>query len=251
METVLVSRDDAGVVTLTLNRPEKKNAIDTRMWHEILSVLDEVAESRDDRVLVVTGAGDAFTSGADLTGPGAGDVAQGVGTALHAMRLVGRCALRLHDLPKPTIAKVGVAVHQRHCVGEAGRDRGGGVEEPLGAEIGEDEGEPGPQLVRDVSRTGPEAVAAREVDPHVAVEVTHGEAGVVEPAEQRLMGEVERRASEVPALFGRMDADDRHVAGLQRRPPPASAATGRGRGGDDQRVDGEHAVGPNDERVQV
>jgi len=108
---VLVSRGDSGVVTLTLNRPEKKNAIHTEMWHEIIDVLDEVAESRDDRVLVITGAGDAFTSGADLTAVGAESAVQGAGGALHSMRIVGRCALRLHDLPKPTIAKVnGVAV---------------------------------------------------------------------------------------------------------------------------------------------
>jgi enoyl-CoA hydratase/carnithine racemase len=110
-DAVTVERDDEGVVTLTLNRPEKKNAIDTPMWHELLEVFDEVAESRDDRVLVITGAGDAFTSGADLTAMSPEDVTQGAGAALHAMRLVGRCALRLHDLPKPTIAKVnGVAV---------------------------------------------------------------------------------------------------------------------------------------------
>ncbi len=112
---VLVHRDDDGVVTLTLNRPEKKNAIDTPMWHEILDVLDEVADARDDRVLVITGAGDAFTSGADLTAMGAGEVAQGAGAALHAMRLVGRCALRLHDLPKPTIAKVNGAAVGAGC----------------------------------------------------------------------------------------------------------------------------------------
>lgn len=110
-ETLTVSRDDHGVVTLTMDRPEKKNAINNRMWLELTAVFDEVADSRDDRVLVITGAGDAFTSGADLSRSEAGDLSSGVGTALHSMRLVGRCALLLHDLPKPTIAKVnGVAV---------------------------------------------------------------------------------------------------------------------------------------------
>jgi 2-(1,2-epoxy-1,2-dihydrophenyl)acetyl-CoA isomerase len=111
MSHVLVKRDDRGIVTATLNRPEKKNAIDAAMWQELIDLFDEVAASRDDRVLVITGAGDAFTSGADLTGSGATDMTQGVGAAMHAMRLVGRCALRLHELPKPTIAAVnGIAV---------------------------------------------------------------------------------------------------------------------------------------------
>jgi 2-(1,2-epoxy-1,2-dihydrophenyl)acetyl-CoA isomerase len=111
MAAVLVKRDGDGVVTVTMNRPEKKNAIDGDMWNGLIDVFDEVAASRDDRVLVLTGAGDAFSSGADLTGAFAAEVADGVGAALHSMRLVGRCALRLHDLPKPTIAAVnGVAV---------------------------------------------------------------------------------------------------------------------------------------------
>jgi enoyl-CoA hydratase/carnithine racemase len=113
METLLVTRDDHGVVTVTMNRPEKKNAMSTTMVRELTEVFDEVAISRDDRVLVLTGAGDAFTSGADLT-PGKGEenaANGGVGTALHSMRLLGRMILRLHDIPKPTIAAVnGVAV---------------------------------------------------------------------------------------------------------------------------------------------
>jgi 2-(1,2-epoxy-1,2-dihydrophenyl)acetyl-CoA isomerase len=112
-ETLLVSRDDHGVVTVTMNRPAKKNAMSVEMVLELTQVFDEVADSRDDRVLVLTGAGHAFTSGADLT-PGTGEDAfgaGGVGASLHGMRRLGRCLLRLHDLPKPTIAMVnGVAV---------------------------------------------------------------------------------------------------------------------------------------------
>jgi enoyl-CoA hydratase/carnithine racemase len=110
LETMIVERAD-GVVTMTLNRPEKKNAVNGRMWRELAAVFDEVADSRDDRVLVVTGAGDGFCSGADLTDPDAGGNLQGgVGAGLAQMRVVGRAALRLHELPKPTIAAVnGVA----------------------------------------------------------------------------------------------------------------------------------------------
>ncbi|MGQ0803542.1 MAG: enoyl-CoA hydratase/isomerase family protein [Actinomycetota bacterium] len=110
METVIVERS-GGVVTLTLNRPEKKNAINRVMWRELIQVFDEVADRADDRVLVITGAGDGFCSGADLTDTGNSDELQGgVGASVRQMRVVGRAALRLHELPKPTIAAVnGVA----------------------------------------------------------------------------------------------------------------------------------------------
>ena len=110
METVIVERS-GGVVTLTLNRSEKKNAINGVMWRELIEVFDEVADSADDRVLVITGAGDGFCSGADLTDAANTDELRGgVGASVRQMRVVGRAALRLHELPKPTIAAVnGVA----------------------------------------------------------------------------------------------------------------------------------------------
>ena len=100
MESIVVERGD-GVVTLTLNRPEKRNAVDAGMWDGLLAVLTDVAERPSDRVLVVTGAGGAFCSGADLSDPAL--LSQPARTR---MRRLGQVALALHRLPKPTIAKV-------------------------------------------------------------------------------------------------------------------------------------------------
>jgi 2-(1,2-epoxy-1,2-dihydrophenyl)acetyl-CoA isomerase len=59
---------------------------------------------------VITGSGDAFCSGADLTSAAEGDAPNGAGASVASMRIVGRAALRLHELPLPTIAAVnGVA----------------------------------------------------------------------------------------------------------------------------------------------
>ncbi len=101
METLLVERD-RGVVTVTLNRPEKKNAANGQMWDDLLAVFAEVAETDSDRVLVVTGAGGAFCSGADLS-----DTSALTRNGLARMRHIGSVALALHRLAKPTIAKVG------------------------------------------------------------------------------------------------------------------------------------------------
>jgi len=64
-QTVLFEHAD-GVATLTLNRPERRNAMNRTMLAEIQSVLDAVESDDAVRALVVTGAGGAFSSGFDL-----------------------------------------------------------------------------------------------------------------------------------------------------------------------------------------
>ena len=106
METLIVDRAPNGVVTLTLNRPAKKNAMNMAMFNELLAVFREVNDAPADRVLVITGAGDAFCSGADL-GDRGGDTRH----PLLRLHWVADIALALHRIPKPVIAKVnGVAV---------------------------------------------------------------------------------------------------------------------------------------------
>ncbi len=105
LETLIVDHQD-GVATVTMNRPARKNAANSTMWRELLETFEEVAADREVRVMVLTGAGDAFCSGADLSG--AGGVAGRAGDPyLLQMRALGDVALRLHRLEKPTIAKVG------------------------------------------------------------------------------------------------------------------------------------------------
>ena len=104
-DTLIVERA-SGVVTITMNRPERKNAANGTMWSELQVVLEDAATDRDVRALVLTGAGGAFCSGADLSEPA--DVAGRPGDPyLVQMRALADLALRLHRLPKPTIAKVG------------------------------------------------------------------------------------------------------------------------------------------------
>ncbi len=106
METLVLERADNGVVTLTLNRPERKNAMNAAMFNELLGVFREVDASTTDRVLVITGAGDAFCSGADLS-----DLGSDKRHAMQRLHWVADIALALHRIPKPVIAKVnGVAV---------------------------------------------------------------------------------------------------------------------------------------------
>jgi enoyl-CoA hydratase/carnithine racemase len=103
-EPVLLSEDSDGVRTLTLNRPRRKNAISPELWIALRDALHAAGRDRGVRALVITGAGGAFCSGADI----------GIPDDIHPKYKLQRLtdvALALHELPMPTVAKVtGVAV---------------------------------------------------------------------------------------------------------------------------------------------
>lgn len=92
---------DGGVARLTLNRPEKRNALSLELLEELQVALEEIAAS-DARVVVLEGAGPAFSAGHDL-----GEMS-GRDEAFYE-RLFDICSVvmqRLHTLPQPVIAKV-------------------------------------------------------------------------------------------------------------------------------------------------
>lgn len=89
---------------MTIDRPDRKNAIPTDGWPDLTAAFEEFEHS-EDRVLVVTGAGGEFCAGADLDRErfsGGGSVVDGH----RRMKVVGRAATALHRLTKPTIAAV-------------------------------------------------------------------------------------------------------------------------------------------------
>jgi 2-(1,2-epoxy-1,2-dihydrophenyl)acetyl-CoA isomerase len=107
---LLVTRDK-GLVTLTLDNPETKNSLDAPLWDSLSASLREIAETPEDRAVMLTGAGGNFSSGASLSGGLSGSAAPDARPVIEAMRAMGDILLRLQSLPKPTIAKVdGVAV---------------------------------------------------------------------------------------------------------------------------------------------
>jgi 2-(1,2-epoxy-1,2-dihydrophenyl)acetyl-CoA isomerase len=118
----LVERSD-GLVTVTFNRPHKKNAVNGANWADLGQVVAEVARNPRDRALLVTGAGGNFSAGADLSGAGQDGHSSGEEggesgltghqpqAIIHEMRAVGEILRELQRLPKPTLAVVdGVAV---------------------------------------------------------------------------------------------------------------------------------------------
>lgn len=95
---------EAEFATITLNRPEKRNAISAAMIQELLAALDEV-EASPTRAVILTGAGKAFCSGMDLDALAA-IAQQSPEQNLEDSRRTARMFRRLWSCPKPLIAAV-------------------------------------------------------------------------------------------------------------------------------------------------
>jgi enoyl-CoA hydratase len=143
-ENILIEKRD-GIAILTLNRPERLNAVNGTLHSELSTVFDDVQADGDVRVAVITGAGRAFCAGGDF-GPGRDFVSK---TGRSMMQEARRIVDTILDLEKPLIAAV-----NGHAVG-------------LGATVA---------LCCDV------VIAARSAkigDPHVKMGLTAGDGGAV------------------------------------------------------------------------
>lgn len=93
----------AGVATITLNRPDALNAVDSALSQGLLDALAQAEADPQVRAIVLTGAGRGFCTGLDLKEMG--DVRQASGRAI-LERLFHPALLKLRSLPKPVIAAV-------------------------------------------------------------------------------------------------------------------------------------------------
>ena len=104
LKTLKIDRAD-GIVTITFNRPEKKNALNPQLHREMLEILRELRDDWSTRIIVLTGAGDSFCAGQDLKE----FFAETHGKPEESQR-VTRLAMEWGELlrlmTKPTIAKV-------------------------------------------------------------------------------------------------------------------------------------------------
>jgi 2-(1,2-epoxy-1,2-dihydrophenyl)acetyl-CoA isomerase len=104
---------DGHVSTVTIDRPDTKNACTGDMWVAIGETFRRLSYSGT-RAIVLTGAGSDFCAGADLSGAGGsggGSSSGPMGNQLAGMRVLGDAVVAVHGCPVPTIARVdGVAV---------------------------------------------------------------------------------------------------------------------------------------------
>ncbi|UWR08307.1 MULTISPECIES: crotonase/enoyl-CoA hydratase family protein [Ruegeria] len=101
-ETISISTDLRGVATLTLNRPEKHNAMSAQMIAELTQAAAQLGETNDVRVVVLTGAGKSFCAGGDL-GWMQAQMAADPETRFVEARKLAEMLNALNSLPKPLI----------------------------------------------------------------------------------------------------------------------------------------------------
>ena len=115
-ETIILDKKER-IATITLNRPERLNAMNEQMSEELLAAFDDVANDEEVRVIVITGAGRAFCAGEDVK-VRPGETPQRKKTSVQIAlgaggRLNDRMVLAPRSIPKPVIAAVnGAAVGQ-------------------------------------------------------------------------------------------------------------------------------------------
>ena len=97
---------DAGILTVTLNRPDRLNAFTTKMLEELLDVVDTIDRDDEIRAVIFTGAGRGFCAGADLGGGGGTFDHSGDESAERHRDGGGLVTLRLFDCRKPLIAAI-------------------------------------------------------------------------------------------------------------------------------------------------
>ncbi|WP_300403204.1 enoyl-CoA hydratase [Nocardioides sp.] len=109
MTYVLVDQPDPGVVVITLNRPERMNAMAFDAMVPFRAALREAGDDPSIRAVVVTGAGRGFCSGADQESAGVPPGVEGLPPASYALRAMGLLedvVLTIRRMPQPVIAAV-------------------------------------------------------------------------------------------------------------------------------------------------
>jgi methylglutaconyl-CoA hydratase len=106
MTDALVRREDQGpIVVLTLNRPDRRNALSRALLAALSDALDQVASEPGPRAVILTGAGTAFCAGMDLKEAAAlEETAEAEKRAVDDVQAIAHLINQVHQFPRPTIA---------------------------------------------------------------------------------------------------------------------------------------------------
>src|SRR4249919_2108233 len=108
-DAVLIDRTRPGIAVLTLNRPQRLNAMNYDLVRGLYDALDELAEDRSCRVIVLTGAGRGFCAGLDLSEGASPPAARGLGRVQAGMAVqksIAALVPKMRAMPQPIVAAV-------------------------------------------------------------------------------------------------------------------------------------------------
>lgn len=98
----LTITQEGGLVTITMNRPEKRNALSTKMMSEMIAALREIGDRKEARAVILAGTGPAFSAGHDLEELRGRDLA----FYRHEFDLCAELMRTVQSIPQPVIARV-------------------------------------------------------------------------------------------------------------------------------------------------
>ncbi len=101
-EPNLLIHEEEGLVTITMNRPEKRNPLSSEMMGDLIAALRRVGERRDVRAVIIAGAGPAFSAGHDLSEL----IGRDVGFYRHVFDRCADLMQTVQAIPQPVIARV-------------------------------------------------------------------------------------------------------------------------------------------------
>jgi enoyl-CoA hydratase/carnithine racemase len=104
--TFLYEQDEQGIATITLNRPERLNALTFEIYRDLTDTFAALREERDVRVVVITGAGRAFCSGGDVHDIIGELFSRDMEGLLEFTRMTCELIQNIRALPKPVIASL-------------------------------------------------------------------------------------------------------------------------------------------------
>jgi enoyl-CoA hydratase len=108
-DAILVDQARPGIAVITLNRPDRLNAMNYELVRGLYDAFDELAEDHACRVIVLTGSGRGFCAGLDLTEGASPPVTAGMGRAQAGMtvqKLIAGLVPKMRSVPQPVIAAV-------------------------------------------------------------------------------------------------------------------------------------------------
>lgn len=123
MSFIQVERPQPEICVVTLNRPERMNAMAFDVMVPLKEALENISYDNSCRVVILTGAGHGFCSGADLEDPGYLDIFDGLtmpGISRRALKVLDEVILTLQDMHQPVIAAInGAAIGGGFCLSMA------------------------------------------------------------------------------------------------------------------------------------